>query len=150
MGTVVHLEGAGYVSQFGWDESFEALAARIVAEFLTNFDAARERCWIAEIDERHVGHVFLVRHPNEPDTAKLRLLYVDPAARGMGLGHTLVAECVRFAGAAGYKKITLWTQSILTAAHRIYGAAGFRLVSEEAHHSFGKDLTGQTWEMDLL
>ena len=149
MGMVVHLEGAGYVEQFGWDETFESLAARIVADFLANFDEARERCWIAEMDGRHVGHVFLVRHPDQPDTAKLRLLYVDPAARGMGLGQRLVAECVRFAVAAGYWKITLWTQSVLTAAHRIYRAAGFRLLHEEPHHSFGKDLIGQTWELEL-
>ena len=130
MGMVVHLEGAGYVEQFGWDRSFEALVARIVADFLDNFDAARERCWIAEMNDAHVGHVFLVRHPEQRDTAKLRLLYVDPAARGMGLGARLVDECVRFARSAGYRKITLWTQSILTAAHRIYQAAGFRLVRE--------------------
>ena len=150
MGMVVHLEGAAYVEQFGWDGSFEELVARIVAEFLAGFDPARERCWIAEIDGCHVGHIFLVKHPDQPDTARLRLLYVDPAARGMGLGAGLVDECVRFARAAGYRRITLWTQSILTAAHRIYQAAGFRLVRQESHHSFGKDLTGQTWEMDLV
>ena len=150
MGMVVHLEGAGYVEQFGWDNTFEALAARIVADFLERFDPARERCWIAEMDRRHVGHIFLVQHPERHDTAKLRLLYVDPAARGMGLGQKLVDECVEFAREIGYKKITLWTQSILTAAHRIYQAAGFRLVREEPHHSFGKDLVGQTWEMELV
>lgn len=150
MGVVVQLEGAGYVEQLGWDHTFEALAARIVADFVTNFDAQRERCWIAEMDGVHVGHIFLVRHPEQSDTAKLRLLYVDPAARGVGLGARLVDECVRFARSAGYKKITLWTQSILTAAHRIYQASGFRLVREEPHHSFGKDLIGQTWELDLL
>jgi DNA-binding MarR family transcriptional regulator/GNAT superfamily N-acetyltransferase len=149
MGMVVHLEGTGYVKQFGWDNTFEAMAARIVADFIANFDAARERCWIAERDGVHVGHVFLVRHPEQPAAAKLRLLYVDPAARGLGLGAKLVDECVGFARSAGYTKITLWTQSILTAAHRIYQAAGFRLVKEEPHHSFGKDLIGQTWELDL-
>jgi len=149
MGMVVHLEGAGYVEQFGWDNTFEALVGRIVADFITNFDGRRERCWIAEMDGVHVGHIFLVQHPEHPDTAKLRLLYVDPAARGMGLGARLVDECVGFARSAGYRKITLWTQSILTAAHRIYQGAGFRLVREEPHHSFGKDLIGQTWEMDL-
>jgi DNA-binding MarR family transcriptional regulator/GNAT superfamily N-acetyltransferase len=149
MGMVVALEGAGYVEQFGWDGTFEALAARIVADFIANFNPARERCWIAEIDGRHVGHIFLVQHPDQPGTAKLRLLYVDPSARGLGLGHALVAECIRFARAAGYARITLWTQSMLTAAHRIYQAAGFRLVREEPHHSFGKDLTGQTWDLDL-
>jgi DNA-binding MarR family transcriptional regulator/GNAT superfamily N-acetyltransferase len=150
MGMVAHLEGAGYVEQFGWNTSFEALVARIVADFLDDFDASRERCWIAEMNDAHVGHVFLVRHPEQRDTAKLRLLYVDPAARGMGLGARLVDECVRFARSAGYGKITLWTQSILIAAHRIYQAAGFRLVREEPHRSFGKDLVGQTWEMDLV
>jgi DNA-binding MarR family transcriptional regulator/GNAT superfamily N-acetyltransferase len=150
MGKVVHLEGAGYVEQFGWDMTFEALVSRIVADFLERFDPARERCWIAEMDRRHVGHVFLVQHPEQRDTAKLRLLYVDPAARGKGLGQRLVAECVQFAREAGYRKITLWTQSILAAAHRIYESAGFRLVREEPHRSFGKDLVGQTWEMDLL
>jgi DNA-binding MarR family transcriptional regulator/GNAT superfamily N-acetyltransferase len=149
MGMVVHLEGAGYVEQFGWDNTFEALAARIVADFLERFDSKRERCWIAEMGDRHVGHIFLVQHPEQRDTAKLRLLYVDPAARGMGLGQRLVNECVQFAREAGYKKITLWTQSILTAAHNVYQAAGFRLVREEPHHSFGKDLVGQTWEMEL-
>jgi DNA-binding MarR family transcriptional regulator/GNAT superfamily N-acetyltransferase len=150
MGMVVHLEGAGYVEQYGWDNTFEALAARIVADFIQNFDAARERCWIAERDGVHVGHIFLVRHPEQRDTAKLRLLYVDPAARGTGLGTRLVEECVGFARAAGYRKITLWTQSILSAAHRIYQAAGFQLVREEPHHSFGKDLVGQTWELELV
>lgn len=150
MGVVVQLEGAGYVEQFGWDGTFEALVARIVADFVEHFDAQRERCWIAEMDGNHVGHIFLVRHPEEPEVAKLRLLYVDPAARGIGLGARLVEECVRFARSAGYRKITLWTQSILTAAHRIYETAGFRLVREDRHHSFGKDLTGQTWEMDLV
>ncbi len=149
MGVVVALEGAGYATQFGWNETFEALVARIVADFLEKFDAQRERCWIAEIDGRQVGHVFLVKHPEQAGVAKLRLLYVDPAARGMGLGRALVEECVRFAREAGYRRITLWTQSILKAAHRIYQQAGFRLVREEAHHSFGHDLVGQTWEMDL-
>jgi DNA-binding MarR family transcriptional regulator/GNAT superfamily N-acetyltransferase len=149
MGMVVALEGSGYVEQFGWDGTFESMAARIVADFIANFDSRRERCWIAEIAARHVGHVFLVRHPERPGTAKLRLLYVDPSARGLGLGQRLVAECIRFAQAAGYERITLWTQSILSAAHRIYRNAGFRLVSEQAHHSFGKDLVGQTWELEL-
>lgn len=149
MGMVVHLEGAGYVEQFGWDSTFEGLAARIVADFLEKFDSSRERCWIAELDGRHVGHIFLVQHPERSDTARLRLLYVDPAARGMGLGQRLVNECVQFARAVGYQKISLWTQSILTRAHRIYESAGFHLVGEEPHKSFGKNLVGQTWEMDL-
>ncbi len=150
MGVITSLEGAGYVAQFGWDSTFEALVARIVADFIENFDPARERCWIAEIDGRHVGHIFLVRHPDEPGTAKLRLLYVDPLARGLGLGHALVRECIQFAREAGYQRVTLWTQSILKAAHHIYQQAGFRLIREEPHHSFGKDLIGQTWQLNLV
>ena len=149
MGWVVYREGLGYAEQFGWDETFEALVANIVSEFITHYQPARERCWIAEVDGQNVGHIFLVKHPTEPHTAKLRLLFVEPSARGMGLGDTLVKECVRFARTAGYRKIVLWTQSILTAAHRIYERAGFRLVKEEPHHSFGKDLVGQEWELEL-
>jgi DNA-binding MarR family transcriptional regulator/GNAT superfamily N-acetyltransferase len=149
MGVIVSLEGAGYVEQYGWDPTFEALVAHIAGDFLDHYNSTRERCWIAEIDGRHVGHIFCVQHPEEPDTAKLRLLYVDPAARGMGLGQALVDTCVAFARECGYRKMTLWTQSILTAAHRAYEKAGFHLVASQPHHSFGKDLTGQTWELDL-
>jgi DNA-binding MarR family transcriptional regulator/GNAT superfamily N-acetyltransferase len=149
MGWIVYREGIGYAEQYGWDDTFEALVARIVDQFVTNFDPGRERCWIAEIDGQNVGHIFLVKHPDESETAKLRLLFVEPSARGVGLGDALVKECVRFARTAGYKKVVLWTQSILVGAHRIYERAGFRLVKEEPHHSFGKDLTGQTWELEL-
>jgi DNA-binding MarR family transcriptional regulator/GNAT superfamily N-acetyltransferase len=149
MGWVVYSEATGYERQFGWDEMFEALVAKIVGDFITNFDAERERCWIAEIDGRHVGHIFLVKHPDEAQTAKLRLLFVEPSARGMGLGDALVKECVGFARAAGYRTVVLWTQSMLAAAHRIYAREGFRLVKEQAHHSFGHDLVGQEWELEL-
>jgi len=149
MGWVVHREGALYAQEYGFDETFEALVARLVADFLTEFDPKRERCWIAEVDGQNVGHIFLVKHPNEPSTAKLRLLLVEPSARGLRLGSALVEECVNFARAVGYKKITLWTQSILVAAHRIYQKAGFRLIEEQANCKFGKDLVSQTWELDL-
>ena len=149
MGTVVAREGALYAQEYGFDAGFEALVAHIVGDFLTNFDPTRERCWIAEVNGQHAGHIFLVRHPDEPLTARLRLLLVEPHARGMKLGATLVSECVHFARLAGYRKITLWTQSILTSARRIYEQAGFRLIAEQRNHQFGKDLLSQTWEIDL-
>jgi DNA-binding MarR family transcriptional regulator/GNAT superfamily N-acetyltransferase len=147
MGWVVQSHGALYASEYGFDASFEALVAEIAAKFLTSFDASRERCWIAELDGVQVGSVFLVKHSD--DVAKLRLLLVDPAGRGHGLGQRLVAECIAFARAAGYRKMTLWTQSILVAARGIYQNAGFALVATEPHRSFGQSLIGETWEMDL-
>jgi len=149
MGWVVHRESIGYAEQYGWDQGFEALVASIVSEFVTHFDPRRERCWIAEIEGQSVGHVFLVAHPTQPDTAKLRLLFVESGARGIGLGDALVRKSIRFARSAGYRRVVLWTQSILTAAHRIYERAGFHLVKAEAHHSFGHDLIGQEWGLDL-
>jgi GNAT superfamily N-acetyltransferase len=149
MGWVVYRESVGYAEQYGWDETFEALVAEIVSNFVARFDPDRERCWIAEIEGQNVGHIFLVKHPAAAGVAKLRLLFVEPCARGMGLGDVLVGECVRFARTAGYRKVVLWTQSNLTSAHRIYERAGFRLVKEEPHHSFGYDLIGQEWELEL-
>ena len=147
MGWVVQQHGALYAREFGWDISFEGMVADIVSQFLKNFDAVRERCWIAEIDGRQVGSVFLVKQSK--DVAKLRLLIVDPAGRGMGLGKRLVDECIAFARAGGYRKITLWTQSMLFAARAIYEDAGFVLVASEPHRSFGHDLVGETWELKL-
>jgi DNA-binding MarR family transcriptional regulator/GNAT superfamily N-acetyltransferase len=147
MGWVVQSHGALYASEYGFDSSFEALVAEIAAKFLGRFDASRERCWIADIDGAQVGSVFLVRDTD--DVAKLRLLLVDPAGRGQGLGQRLVAECVAFAKACGYRKITLWTQSILVAARRIYQDAGFVRLASEPHRSFGQSLTGETWELSL-
>jgi DNA-binding MarR family transcriptional regulator/ribosomal protein S18 acetylase RimI-like enzyme len=147
MGWVVQSHGALYASEYGFDSTFEALVAEIVAKFASSFDRSRERCWIAELDGAPVGSVFLVRHSD--DVAKLRLLLVDPAGRGQGLGRRLVEECIAFARACGYRKITLWTQSILTAARNIYRDAGFVPVKTEPHRSFGQNLQGETWEIRL-
>lgn len=147
MGWVVQSHGALYAGEYGFDASFEGLVAEITAKFLASFDASRERCWIADIDGTQVGSVFLVRHTD--DVAKIRLLLVDPAGRGQRLGQRLVAECIAFAKACGYRKITLWTQSILLAARKIYQDAGFVLVASEANRSFGQSLISETWELDL-
>jgi GNAT superfamily N-acetyltransferase len=147
MGWVVQSHGALYAREYGFDASFEALVAEIAAKFLTSFDASRERCWIAELDGMPVGSVFLVKHSD--DVARLRLLLVDPAGRGHRLGRRLVDECIGFAKTCGYRKITLWTQSILLAARKVYEDAGFVLVATEPHRSFGQNLIGETWELEL-
>jgi DNA-binding MarR family transcriptional regulator/GNAT superfamily N-acetyltransferase len=147
LGWVVHRHGAVYARDYGWDETFEHLVARIVADYAAGRDSQREACWIAEVDGEPAGCVFCVR--KDDGTAQLRLLLVEPSARGLGIGARLVEECLRFARAAGYRQIMLWTQDCLTAARRIYQAAGFELVSEGKHHSFGHDLTEQTWSRPL-
>ena len=147
LGWVVHRHGAVYAQEYGYNEQFEALVAEIVAHFVQRYDAKRERCWIAQQGGEPVGSVFLVERSKT--VAQLRLLLVEPKARGSGLGTRLVDECVRFARQAGYRKITLWTQSELRAARRLYQAAGFHVVRKQRNHSFGKDLVSETWELEL-
>ena len=147
IGWVISRHGAVYAQEYGWDITFEALVAEITAQFIKSYDAAREHCWIAEVAGEPVGSIFLVRGSDE--VAKLRLLLVEKTARGLGVGQALVDQCIRFARAAGYRSITLWTQSILLAARGIYQRCGFRRVAEQTHHSFGVDLVGETWEMEL-
>ena len=147
IGWIVRRQGMLYAQEYGWDETFEGLVAEIAGAFVKAADAKMERCWIAEREGEIVGSVFVVRGSDA--IAKLRLLYVEPSARGLGIGRHLVEECIRFARAKGYKTLTLWTNDVLVSARRIYEAAGFKLVKEERHHSFGKDLVGQHWDLAL-
>ena len=147
MGWIVSRQAALYAEEYGWTTEYEALAADIVAQFLKNFDPVRERCWIAEYDGTSVGAVMLVKHSQT--VGKLRLLHVEQAARGRGIGKRLLDECIRFARAVAYQRITLWTQSNLLAARHLYETAGFVCVQQEPHHRFGKDLVAETWELEL-
>jgi DNA-binding MarR family transcriptional regulator/GNAT superfamily N-acetyltransferase len=147
MGWVTSRQAIAYAEDYGWDISYEALVAEICAQFIKTYDPAREHCWIAEVDGEPVGSVFLVKGSDE--VAKLRLLAVEKKARGLGVGRALVEQCIRTARERGYRKMTLWTQSCLLAARGIYQSCGFRRIAEQPHHSFGVDLVGETWEMEL-
>jgi GNAT superfamily N-acetyltransferase len=147
MGWVVQRHGEIYAQEYGWNWEFEGLVAGVVSQFVKNFDPKRERCWIAERNGKNVGAIFCFK--KTATIAKLRMLFVDKEARGLGLGSRLVHECIAFARRAGYKKMTLWTESPLTAARRIYAAAGFRIVSREPVRSFGKRMVSEIWELDL-
>jgi DNA-binding MarR family transcriptional regulator/GNAT superfamily N-acetyltransferase len=148
MGWIVSQHGLVYGGEYGWDDRLEALTAEIVAAFVRNYDPRRERCWIAERDGENAGSIFIVKDSDE--VARLRLLLVEAKARGLGIGARLVAEAVRFSRDAGYRKVTLWTHSVLTAARRIYEQAGFKLVDSSKHNEFGKELVGETWDLELI
>jgi DNA-binding MarR family transcriptional regulator/GNAT superfamily N-acetyltransferase len=148
VGWIIHRQAVLYAQEYGWDWTYEGLASRILGAFVAEFDPTREDGWVAERGGAIVGSIFLMKS-DDPAVAKLRLLYVEPSARGAGVGRTLVAACIARARELGYRQLTLWTNDILAAARRIYQAAGFRLVSEAPHHSFGHDLVGQTWTLDL-
>jgi GNAT superfamily N-acetyltransferase len=149
MGWIIHRQAVLYHEEYGWDERYESLISRIMADFIDDHDPARERCWIAERGTEIVGSVFIVRHRDREGVAKLRLLYVEPSARGLGIGRRLVHEVTKFARDAGYHTLTLWTNSVLVSARRLYEAEGYRLVHEEPQRNFGKDLVSQSWELKL-
>ncbi len=147
IGWVVHRHGALYAAEYGWDWTFEALVAQVASEFVLKFNPARERCWMAELDGRVVGSAFVVE--KTPEIAKLRLVYVEPEARGLGVSRQLLVASLAFAKAAGYGKMLLWTNRNLTAARGLYASAGFTMTLEEPYRGFGHDLVGETWELAL-
>ncbi len=148
VGWIIHRQAVLYNQEYGWDWTYEGLASRILGDFVAEFDPSREDGWVAERRRAIAGSIFLMKS-DDPAVAKLRLLYVEPSARGLGIGRTLVGACIARAREFGYRELTLWTNDVLVSARRIYQAAGFRLVSEAPHHSFGHDLVGQTWTLDL-
>jgi len=147
IGWVIHRHGVLYAQEYGWDVRFEALVAQIAADFINNYNPEREKCIIAELNGEIVGSVFIVE--SDDTVAKLRLLIVEPKARGLGLGNKLVEESIKFAKETGYKKLILWTQNVLEVARHIYKKAGFKKVAEEPHNRFGKELIAETWELEL-
>ena len=149
LGWVLERHGVVYTEEYGWGAPFEAIVARVVAEFAETQDPVREACWVAELEGRRVGSVMLVRHPEREGVARLRLLLVESEARGLGVGRALVDACTGFARATGYRRVTLWTQSVLAAARAIYARAGYVKVSEAPHTTFGMGLTAETWELEL-
>ena len=149
IGWVIHRQAVLYAHEYGWDWTYEALISKILGEYVAGFDTSREDGWIANRDGQIVGSIFLMRS-DDPQVGKLRLLYVEPDARGLGVGHRLVETCIERARQLGYRRLTLWTNDVLTAARRIYETSGFRLTNEAGHRSFGQDLVGQTWDLDLL
>ena len=148
LGWITHRQAVLYEQEYGWDWTYEGLVSQILGNFATHFDPIREDAWVAELDDQVVGSVFLMK-ADDPHVAKLRLLYVDPAARGLGIGSRLVQMCIERARELGYGTLDLWTNDVLVSARKIYQAAGFTLQKENRHHSFGKDLVGQTWALDL-
>lgn len=148
LGWIIHRQAELYAHEYGWDWTYEGLVAKILGDFVADFDSSREDAWVAELDGQVVGSVFLMKS-GDPKVAKLRLLYVDPSARGLGIGSRLVSTCIERARELGYRKLTLWTNDVLTSARKIYQAMGFTIVKQEDHHSFGKDLVGQTWDLQL-
>jgi GNAT superfamily N-acetyltransferase len=146
IGWIIHRHAVLYAEEYGWNEQFEALVGEVASKFLNEHDPAKERCWIAELDGEFAGSIFLVQDPDRENTAKLRLLLVEPKARGMGLGRTLIQECLEFAASAGYEKISLWTNDVLLAARHLYEEFGFLLVHEEPNQLFGPSTVAQIWE----
>ena len=150
IGWIIHRHGALYYEEYGWDERFEALVANIGADFINNYDPESERCWIAEKDGKFLGCIMLVKdRSSKGDAAKLRLLLVEPSARGLGVGRSLVRQCTEFARQVGYTRIVLWTNSVLTSARRLYAAEGYQHIQSEEHESFGFKLVGESWQLKL-
>jgi len=148
LGWIIHRQALLYAQEYGWDWTYEGLVAQILGDFAAHFDAAREDAWVAELKNEVVGSVFLMKS-KEPDVARLRLLYVEPSTRGLGIGSLLVRKCIERARELGFERLILWTNDVLVSARKIYQSCGFMLFEEQRHHSFGKDLVGQTWMLDL-